>query len=578
MAYLNTDAILTAIRDVVEDAVGSARTIAATRFDGHLYSTLSDEEQSRRGLVRARVEARIISTKKNPHSPAKPGNISLYDLLIEILVVRHLNATHRLDDATRDTARGLAAQDADVLRQALCWPGNLTVDSGTNLTELVSGKLKHLDSEIGEAQIGKDKPGLITSRHRFSCIAKVRTQEADLLDLISDGTFTRASSAICLTSLRSSYGYSPMLIEQGTNSPRYQDRSDGNGRHLLIEGSATNAFRATEDMSATYHSGWSGPNYCTITTNVTLDPMGMIAADLVAADSSNTQHSIWRTPSTTLPNDTYCASVYYKLPTTNGASYILFATGNDNGHGVVVDTATNTVDDSAGVISSDIETISNGWYRINIVYAWTGDNRLFYISASIYDVVLPAPVVGTYASWIPTEAHDKSIYLWGFQGGETTSVGHGSSYIRNLGITASASRSADSVVIAAADIPSYILNGSWAIDAWPDFDSSGTYDCYLFSFDATNYMRMDNATGTRRVLLVAGGVTVATVSPAPSFSIREKLTFTFYSDYGEITVNGSMSSTPTPWTFPAATNLRFGAPSTGTANYFNGMISNPRRY
>ncbi len=108
MAYIDSDAILTAIRDVIQDGTGNSRAIASARFDGGFYNTLARDEQSRRALVSTRAEARISNVSISKHNPSQPSNTYLYDLRIVVDVVRHLNNAHRLVDATRDDVKALA--------------------------------------------------------------------------------------------------------------------------------------------------------------------------------------------------------------------------------------------------------------------------------------------------------------------------------------------------------------------------------------------------------------------------------------------------------------------------------------
>ena len=173
MAYMDPDAILTAVRDVIQEAHGNSRTITANTYEGDLYAALAKDEQSRRALVKPRAEARIVSVARHEASPPVKGNLGLYAIEIEVLLIRHLNFEHRTGDAARDDVRALAVRDADVLRQALEYPGNVTQTAGGTNTGLVSGMLRYVDSDVGDVELADGDPGLVTTTHTFTGTVKV---------------------------------------------------------------------------------------------------------------------------------------------------------------------------------------------------------------------------------------------------------------------------------------------------------------------------------------------------------------------------------------------------------------------
>ncbi|MDQ3071417.1 MAG: hypothetical protein M3R55_17010 [Acidobacteriota bacterium] len=148
MATIQSAAILLRIRQVLESGAGTLRTIASTRFYGDLPEGLSDSTEQMRGLERPRVEARIKSVSRSPASPPITGNIALYDIGIDVEIVRPLTTAEQLTDATRDALRALALDDVDVVRQALEYPGNLTATTAGAATDLVSGLLSYVSSRV----------------------------------------------------------------------------------------------------------------------------------------------------------------------------------------------------------------------------------------------------------------------------------------------------------------------------------------------------------------------------------------------------------------------------------------------
>lgn len=168
MSNIAADAILTAVRGVLEDGTGTLRTISSTRFDGGLYDSLPDDEKSRRALDRPVVEATITKMERSPHTYAQPGSLAIRRITVEVKIVRHLNEEHKLVDATRDDEKALAVVDADMVAQALEYPGNLTQDAGANATGLVSGRLQYVSSTVERVQLGDKQPGMIVTKHTFT--------------------------------------------------------------------------------------------------------------------------------------------------------------------------------------------------------------------------------------------------------------------------------------------------------------------------------------------------------------------------------------------------------------------------
>lgn len=169
MAYVDTGALLTALRGVLEDAAGSLRVVDTDRFEGGYWPDLDDEEASRRGLVKPRAEVVITRIGRSESSPMSHHSLRLYDVELEVRVLRHIGPVAKVDDASRDAARGLAAQDADVIAQAVEHMGNL--DSAT--TGLVSGRLMYEDSPFFDLRLSDDAAGRVETVHRFSGILQV---------------------------------------------------------------------------------------------------------------------------------------------------------------------------------------------------------------------------------------------------------------------------------------------------------------------------------------------------------------------------------------------------------------------
>lgn len=153
------------------------------------------------------------------------------------------------------------------------------------------------------------------------------------------------------------------LETKGTNVARFNE--DG----VYIEGSSTNLMQYSEDFS---NGAWVKP-YATISANTaeTLDPYGTNLADKMTDTTDATSHSVYQGYSTTTDGD-YTISFHVKKGTLSECAIIGSFIG-DASKGVRFNFDTETITDmaEAGVLapdSSGFERLSNGWYRVWIVY------------------------------------------------------------------------------------------------------------------------------------------------------------------------------------------------------------------
>ena len=174
MAYIKSEAILTRIREVVDTGAGTGRTINSARFNGDLPEGLDDMENARRAVEVARHEASIIGVRRSPSSPPELGSLLLYDIDVQVRVIRALTRHEQISDPDRDVLIAQASEDADVLAQALGYPGNLTQTAAAAATDLVSGRLRYVSSKVvirGSVNAGAQA---IETVHMFAGIAIAR--------------------------------------------------------------------------------------------------------------------------------------------------------------------------------------------------------------------------------------------------------------------------------------------------------------------------------------------------------------------------------------------------------------------
>lgn len=173
MANLQAQALITRIREVLEDSAGTLRTVPAGRFDGNLPTGLSDTTEMRRAFEKPRIAATITGLSRHPASPPINGSLMLYSVAVEVRIVRTVTRLEQLSDADADTLRALATEDADIVRQALEYPGNLTQTTAGAATNIASGLLYYSGSVIRVQRAIDEGSQLLETVHTFTGVAKV---------------------------------------------------------------------------------------------------------------------------------------------------------------------------------------------------------------------------------------------------------------------------------------------------------------------------------------------------------------------------------------------------------------------
>lgn len=157
MAYIQAAAIITRIREVLEDGRGDLRTVTAGRFAGDLPEGLSIDAEHMRTVTGARCSADITAIRPSPASPPILGNLILYEIDVRVRVIRLITALEQTDDASHDALRALAISDVDIVRQALEYPNNLAATEAGATCDLVSGLLRYTGATqvvVGEIDSG----------------------------------------------------------------------------------------------------------------------------------------------------------------------------------------------------------------------------------------------------------------------------------------------------------------------------------------------------------------------------------------------------------------------------------------
>lgn len=179
MANISYIAIRTAIRErLLGTLTTGARDVTVGRLLGEASHGLDDAERKRRSLSTPRFDISFINSEKHPNGPPITFSVGLVKISIKVLATYSLPA-EVLTDLARDQAVSVAETDADIIRQALTWPGCLTSTSASVATGIVSGCLTWLRSEVVREEWGQASTtgsGLLEVEHNFEATVQV-TQE-----------------------------------------------------------------------------------------------------------------------------------------------------------------------------------------------------------------------------------------------------------------------------------------------------------------------------------------------------------------------------------------------------------------
>lgn len=180
MAYLASEAIITRVKEVCDSNFGQIRKIPAGSYTGDWHNELTIDEQVRRASINPRFDVTLGGIRPNPASPPTTGNLFIYDLDLVVMVARHMWLSEQLTEI-RDQVFALAMQDADILRQALTYTGNLTQTEAGDATGLASGRLEWVESNQAEVEYAPAGGAAVKTIHNFTGVAIVRVQSSALI-------------------------------------------------------------------------------------------------------------------------------------------------------------------------------------------------------------------------------------------------------------------------------------------------------------------------------------------------------------------------------------------------------------
>jgi len=327
---------------------------------------------------------------------------------------------------------------------------------------------------------------------------------------------------------------------------------------LLIEEQRTNGFLRSNEFSNA--ATWFTSNNL-VSTDSTTSPDGTIAFKVTPTTSSSAEKNIFQLA--TIANSLNTHSIYVKSGTQNFIQ--LMFTGGDTNYANFNISSGVTGNKSAGVSSSTISDVGNGWYRISVTLTNSGASgfAIFWIN-SLTD------------GRAPSTTSTGSIYLFGAQ----YEIGSfPTSYIGTT--TSSVTRSADVCQITGTSFGSMWNQGEGSVVAeWDARRNSGGQFTVYWARDAAS---SNTVLHTGREALSPPGVRFTAVSGAsvsaeiinagfPDPGVQTKTAGCYKVNDFAYAYNGNLVGTDTLGAVPVnPTDILIG--SDPYSNYLNGHIA-----
>lgn len=360
------------------------------------------------------------------------------------------------------------------------------------------------------------------------------------LDLSSMGVFSRSTVGTYWTKAATD-GSSAFLASAAANVRRMEDRGDGNGTMLLMEGSRINLLTYSEDFLNVSTNAWSFFGTATSTTGQP-SPDGTSNGTRVQAASG-----------------------------TNGLGEL---TGNTMSAGYVTISCFVRSTSGSGASNFNLFRATDG--RLAISTAPTTTFQRLSKSATLGTSQQTSMVLVDGRDWSAiggVVAGARDHIVWGAQ---REANAYASSYVLCSHFVTT--RGADSLALPMYQCAWMNTAVQWAFDYAPicssaDFiNENAEQVLWSFAEDSSEKISLIVSAGTACIRVTSGGVTKVT-SGAITFSAHQKLTITANKGAGSIAVAGATTgngtTTGTSWTFPYANpTVYVGAVKTGATPAF----------
>ena len=198
---------------------------------------------------------------------------------------------------------------------------------------------------------------------------------------------------------------------------------------LLLEAARTNDFSKSEELE---HADWTQTNLASITANNTVAPDALTTAEKIIEDgTASVQHAIQRNTPSLTDNTKSAWSIFAKA---NERTIIYLETSDKAGTSkrTWFNLSTGAVGTTDGDHTARITTLTNGWYRCEVVVDWLSGGSTPFALAGLADADNSFSYNGDGTS---------SAFMWGAQ--FETDKDFATSYIPTT--TGSATRNAESI-------------------------------------------------------------------------------------------------------------------------------------
>lgn len=362
------------------------------------------------------------------------------------------------------------------------------------------------------------------------------------------------------------YQTTPSTYNATTASAYYGPRFDYdpvtlNSKGLLIEEQRSNLVTYSEQFD---NAAWTKTN-ATVTANSATAPDGTSTADSLIENTVNGVHDARRSV-TASALTTYTQSIFVKASGRTRGQMQMF--GNSGGSTINYDLTAGTAT-AAGAYggwtgaSATITNYGNGWYRITNTATTNAGLTTLVAAYLLADASGSASYTGDGTS---------GMLYWGAQ---VEAGAFATSYIPTVASTVT--RSADVASMTGTNFSSWYNQSEGTVFVSYDIIAYSANQRIFSINDGTvsNEAAEYSSTGSNRMIVTSGGVTVATpigLSPI-SAGVIYNAALAFKLDDFAISVNGNSPVTDTSGAMPVSvTKLGIGSNSVGTTTYLNGHI------
>lgn len=144
---MDTEAILGAVRAVLFDGAGRARTIAPGRFTDGDYADRDPDERAALAQLRPLVDVALVAVDASDATPSAPGDYSLHEVQVRVVLTRALDDAVKVNADLLHRERAAMQRDLFDVQNALGFPGNITAGDIVSGLMLLNGPAA-IDEEV----------------------------------------------------------------------------------------------------------------------------------------------------------------------------------------------------------------------------------------------------------------------------------------------------------------------------------------------------------------------------------------------------------------------------------------------